>query len=210
MAGKRRVTAAASDAASLAVHHLEQGIAVKRRFLEEGRSSTVVAAATAIADAFRKGRKLLLCGNGGSAADCQHIAAEFVSLMRLDFSRPALPAIALTTDTSLLTGSANDFGFEGVFARQVEALGAQGDVLLAISTSGKSKNVLAAVAVARTKAMRCIAFTGDPGGPLAKNADVAVRVPSDDTQLIQECHIAIAHIVCEIVETRLFGTGPKT
>jgi phosphoheptose isomerase len=162
-----------------------------------------VSAAGLIADAFRSGGKVLLCGNGGSAADCQHVAAEFVSILRRDFERPGLPAIALTTDTSFLTAYANDFGYEGVFARQVEALGKAGDLLVGISTSGNSPNVIRAVESALRIGMRTIALTG-LGGRLPAMADVAVSVPSADTQHIQEAHLAIEHIICELVERHLF------
>jgi len=149
---------------------------------------------------------VLLCGNGGSAADCQHVAAELVSRLTRDSERPGLPAIALTTDTSFLTAYANDCGFEGVFARQVEALGRPGDVLIGISTSGNSPNVLRAVELAREKGMRSIALTGQ-GGRLAKLADVAVSVPSDDTRHIQEAHLAVEHVLCLLVEESLFAAG---
>lgn len=151
----------------------------------------------------RKG-KILLCGNGGSAADCQHIATEFTSVLRRDFKRPALSAIALTTDTSFITANANDFGFEGIFERQVEAIGRSGDSLIGISTSGNSKNVLRAVNFARDKEIRTIALTGKGGGKLATIAEFSIKVPSDDTQLIQEAHISIGHVLCELVEIALF------
>jgi D-sedoheptulose 7-phosphate isomerase len=183
--------------------HLEQSIATKQRLIETGIPPIVAAAAT-LTEAFRNGRKLLICGNGGSAADAQHIAAEFVSVLRLDFPRPGLPAIALTTDTSFLTASANDFGFEGVFARQVTTLGQAGDVLIGISTSGNSKNVVAAFDAARAKAVKTIALTGESGGEIGKAADVAICVPSRVTQFIQESHIAISHILCEMVESAVF------
>jgi phosphoheptose isomerase len=169
----------------------------------ESCAAELVRAADLIAEAFRAGHKLLLCGNGGSAADCQHMAAEFVSRLTRDFDRPALPAIALTTDTSFLTAFANDCGYEGVFARQVEALGRPGDVLIGISTSGGSRNVLAAVATARRQGLKVIALIGN-GGALAGQADVAIKVPSTDTQHIQEAHLAIEHVVCDLVERQLF------
>lgn len=163
----------------------------------------VVRAATVIADAIGRGGKLLLCGNGGSAADCQHMAAEFVSRLTMDFVRPAIPAIALTTDTSFLTAYANDIDFEGIFARQVEALGRPGDVVLGISTSGRSRNVVRAVEHAKGSGMRVVVLVGD-GGPLAEMADVAVRVPSHSTQHIQETHLAIEHVICHLVERHLY------
>jgi D-sedoheptulose 7-phosphate isomerase len=164
----------------------------------------IVQAAELVRDAFLTGHKLLLCGNGGSAADCQHVAAEFVSRLRADLERPALPAVALTTDTSFLTAFANDCGFEGVFARQLMALGQQGDVLLAISTSGRSGNVLLALEAARRAGLRTIGLFG-AGGSRCNSVDVAIAVPSRNTQVIQECMLSIEHALCELVEESLFG-----
>lgn len=164
----------------------------------------IASAADVIAEAFRSGGKLLLCGNGGSAADCQHMAAEFVSRLTKDFERPGLPAIALTTDTSFLTAYTNDCGYEGVFARQVQALGRARDVLLGISTSGNSANVIQAMELARGLGLKSVALTG-AGGRLAKLADVAIAVPCEDTQHIQEAHLAIEHLLCLLVEQALFG-----
>ena len=163
----------------------------------------VVAAAAVMADAFKAGSKVLLCGNGGSAADCQHVAAELVSRLSADFERPALPAVALTTDTSFLTAFANDHGFEGVFARQVEALGRPGDVLLAISTSGRSGNVRNAVALARERGLRTVGLFGE-GGPLSDEVDVAIVVPSRDTQHVQEAMLPLEHVLCWLVERLVF------
>lgn len=184
--------------------HLEQSIETKRRLINSGVGA-IVSAADMIADAFRDDRKLLLCGNGGSAGDAQHIAAEFVSLLRLSYPRPGLPAIALTTDSSLLTASANDFGFEGVFERQVQTLGRAGDVLLGISTSGNSKNVLLAFEAAHQRGLKTIGLTGEGGGEIAAISDVLISVPSNVTQHIQESHIAIGHVICELVECAVFG-----
>lgn len=164
----------------------------------------IVAASRLIADAFRSGGKLLLCGNGGSAADCQHMAAELTGLLRKDVERPGLPALALTTDTSFLTAYANDRDFAQVFARQVQAIGRPGDVLLAISTSGNSPNVLRAVQAARSAGIATIALTGE-GGRLSGLADVSVSVPSGRTSHIQEAHLAIEHVMCELVEELLAG-----
>jgi D-sedoheptulose 7-phosphate isomerase len=166
--------------------------------------SQIGEAAQRLIAALRGGRKVLLCGNGGSAADCQHIAAELVSALHHDRPRKALPAIALTTDTSFLTANANDFGFEHVFARQIEALGQPGDILLAISTSGNSVNVLRALETATARGLDSILFTGKAGGKAAALAQVAIRVPSGETQRIQETHITIGHILCELVERELF------
>jgi D-sedoheptulose 7-phosphate isomerase len=175
-----------------------------KRLTAEACAEAIATAAGVIEDAFRAGGKLLICGNGGSAADCQHMAAEFVSRLTKDFERPGLPAIALTTDTSFLTAYANDCGFDGVFARQVQALGRAGDVLLGISTSGNSPNVIQAVELARDLGLRTVSLTG-AGGRLAKLADVAIAVPSEDTQHIQEAHLAVEHLVCMLVEGALFG-----
>jgi D-sedoheptulose 7-phosphate isomerase len=164
----------------------------------------IIAAADLLVESFRGGGKLLLCGNGGSAADCQHVAAEFVSLLRQDRPRAALPAIALTTDTSFLTARANDFGFDEVFSRQVEALGRPGDVLMGISTSGNSRNVIHAVRTARERGVRTIGLVGE-GGALAGLVDAAVVVPSTNTQHVQEAMLAIEHILCELTESHLFG-----
>jgi len=157
-----------------------------------------------VAGALRDGRKLLLFGNGGSAADAQHIAAEFVG--RFLRERKPLPAIALTTDTSALTAIGNDYGFDDVFARQVRGLGTRGDVALAISTSGRSPNVLRAVEAAREIGLKVVALTGGDGGALAAAADVTLRVSASTISArIQETHILIGHVICELVDQRLFG-----
>jgi phosphoheptose isomerase len=182
--------------------HLLQSANVKRETAAQCAESIAQGGAV-IAEAFLSGGKLLLCGNGGSAADCQHMAAEFVSRFSKDLNRRALPAIALTTDTSFLTAFSNDCGFEGIFERQVEALGSAGDVLIGISTSGNSPNVIRAVEAAKKRNMRAIALTGS-GGRLAAIADVVIAVPSTDTQFIQETHLAVEHILCELVEFVLF------
>jgi D-sedoheptulose 7-phosphate isomerase len=164
---------------------------------------SILAASDLIATAFRSGGKILLCGNGGSAADCQHMATEFISRLSREFERPGLPAIALTTDTSFLTAFANDCGFEGVFARQIQALGRPGDVLIGISTSGNSKNVIHAVEAARAANMRIIVLTGS-GGRLAGLADIPIVVPSENTQHVQEAHLTIEHLLCYLIERHLF------
>ena len=177
---------------------------VKRRVADEC-SGAVVRAAEVIGAVFRSGGKAMLCGNGGSAADCQHMAAEFVSRLTKQFERPGLPAIALTTDTSFLTAFSNDCGFEGVFERQVEALGRPGDVLIAISTSGRSLNVIRAVGKAGGAGIHTVILMG-PDGPLSSMGDVVISVPSDDTQHIQEAHLAVEHLICLLVERDLFGS----
>ncbi len=152
---------------------------------------------------FENGKKVLICGNGGSAADSQHIAAEFVG--RFETERTALPAIALTTDTSALTALANDYNFERVYARQVEALGNEGDCLIAISTSGTSPNVISAVMTARNKGISIIGMTGEKGKKLASLSDAAILIPSNRTARIQEAHITIAHIWCELIDEKFPG-----
>jgi D-sedoheptulose 7-phosphate isomerase len=164
----------------------------------------VAKAASLVADAVRGGGKLLICGNGGSAADAQGLATEFVSTLTTDRRRPAIPAIALTTDSSILTAIANDFGFDGVFVRQVEAIGRRGDVLLGISTSGNSADVLLAVDEARARGLSTIALTGATGGRLRDAVDVAIRVPSDVTSHIQEAHLAVEHALAFAVEDALY------
>jgi D-sedoheptulose 7-phosphate isomerase len=164
----------------------------------------IVDAAQRIARSLAADGTLLICGNGGSAADAQGLATELVSTLTTDRRRPAIPAIALTTDTSILTAIANDFGFDGVFARQVEAIGRRGDVLVGISTSGASRDVLLAVREARERGLATIALTGDRGGELAGLVDVAIRVPSDATSHIQEGHLAIEHALAFAVEDALY------
>jgi D-sedoheptulose 7-phosphate isomerase len=164
---------------------------------------SILAAAAAIVHSVRDDGKLLICGNGGSAADAQHLATEFVSTLKVDRRRAAIPAVALTTDTSLLTAISNDYGFDQVFARQVEALGRAGDVLLGISTSGNSQNVVMAFEQARTQELRTIAFTGRSPGKLGPLADIEIAVPSDETSHIQEAHIAIGQLIAFLVEDEL-------
>ncbi len=183
--------------------HLLTSIETKQRVLESCEAD-ILAAAARITGSLRDGGKLLLCGNGGSAADCQHIAAELVIRLTHDFVRPGLPAIALTTDTSMLTASANDFGFAQVFERQVQALGQPGDVLVAISTSGDSENALCALNYAAAHGIHTIALTGSTGGKMAAAAKIVIRIPSTSTQHIQEAHIAVGHILCAIIERSLF------
>lgn len=178
---------------------------VKRRYFAE-HADEVERAARLIAEAFGAGGKLLICGNGGSAADAQHIAGEFVNQF-LCKDRRALPALALSTDGGVLTCIANDTGFEQVFARQVEAFGARGDVLLAITTSGNSPNVLAAVERAREQGLKVVGLLGRDGGRVRSLCDLALVVESGDTQRIQETHNLIGHILCDLVEQALFPGG---
>lgn len=176
--------------------HFLESLEVKGRFLSE--LANIEQAAELIANAFRQGRKLLICGNGGSAADAQHIAAELVGRFQLE--RRGLPAIALTTDSSVMTAWGNDYSFETVFSRQVEALGNPGDVLLAISTSGNSKNILAAVEKAKHQQMKVIGMTGAGGGRLKGLSDRLISAPSDVTARIQECHLVAYHLICEYLD----------
>lgn len=182
--------------------HIETSIRTKQNLLEAGAGS-MLEAASAMRACLASGNKLLLCGNGGSAADAQHIAAEFVSVLNQNFLRPGLAAIALTTDTSVLTASANDFGFAGIFERQVQALGRPGDVVIGISTSGNSENVLRATKYARGHGLRTIALTGNRDCKLAEAAEIVLRAPSSVTQFIQESHIMMGHILCDLVEQAL-------
>jgi D-sedoheptulose 7-phosphate isomerase len=161
-------------------------------------SGAIFEAALLITGCLRNGGKVLFFGNGGSAADAQHLAAELVG--RFVRERAGLPAIALTTDSSILTAVGNDYGFEQVFARQIQALGRPGDVAVAISTSGNSANVLEGVKEARKRNLKTIGLTGKDGGTLAQQADVAITIPSTSTARIQECHIAIGHLFCELVD----------
>jgi phosphoheptose isomerase len=161
----------------------------------------LLAAASAIASSVRDGGKVLVFGNGGSAADAQHVAAELVG--RLERERDAIAAVALTTDTSVLTAVANDYSFERVFVRQIEALGRAGDVALAISTSGNSRNVVAAAEAARRSGLIVVALTGSDGGGLGRAADVHVNVPETDTARAQEVHRTLLHVLCELVEDEI-------
>ena len=165
-------------------------------------AGTIAAIVDRLAVALGAGRKLLLAGNGGSAADAQHIAGEFLS--RLNYERAPTAAIALTTDSSVLTAIGNDYGYERVFERQVRGLGQEGDVLLAISTSGRSPNILRAIAAGRELGLVTIGLTGSTGGEMAAQCDLCLHAPSDSTPLIQQIHITAGHVICGLVEERLF------
>jgi D-sedoheptulose 7-phosphate isomerase len=183
---------------------LTQSIETMTRVLnDEAIHTAVVEAGRVTADAMKQGRKLMVCGNGGSAADAQHLVAEFVS--RLTIDRPALRAVALTTDTSILTAIGNDYSYDNVFERQVEALGQAGDVLLAISTSGNSRNCVKALKLAKSMGLITVAYTGNNGGAMSELADLNVIIPSDTTMNIQESHLALEHIFCMVVERFYFG-----
>ncbi len=193
--------AASESRAARARWLLEESARVKQALAAQ-TAPAIARAAELLVECLGQGGKALLFGNGGSAADCQHIAAEWTG--RLSRERQALPALALTANSSELTCLGNDYGFERIFARLVEAHGRSGDVAIAISTSGNSPNVLAAVDEARARGLRTIALTGRGGGKLAGRVELALIVPSDDTQRIQESHIAIGHVLCELVDEALF------
>ncbi len=183
--------------------HLLESSKIKQQVADQCIKS-ILAAIKLIIHTFNGGNKVLICGNGGSAADSQHMAGEFVCMLNKALNRPGLPAIALTTDTSILTAYANDIDFNKVFERQLQALGQPGDLLIGISTSGNSANVIFAMKKAKISKMQTVALIGH-GGKLAKIADIAIAVPSANTQYIQESHIAIEHIICELVEYNLFS-----
>ena len=182
---------------SFIIEQLQESAELKRT-MAESMIGSIKEAAEAVIDALRSGGKVLLCGNGGSAADSQHIAAEFVGRFRFD--RKAMPAIALTTDTSILTAVGNDYGYDEVFRRQVEALGHKGDVLIGISTSGRSPNVLRAIEEAKERGMVTIALIGGKECPMSEISDITVQIPSEDSPRIQEGHMTFGHILCDLVE----------
>jgi D-sedoheptulose 7-phosphate isomerase len=169
---------------------------------DEALHATLAEVAGSCIEALRRGNKILFAGNGGSAADSQHLAAELVS--RFAYDRPGLPAFALTTDTSVLTAIGNDYGYERLFARQIEAVGKKGDVFFGISTSGRSPNILQALRVARDQGLLVVGLTGRGGGQMPELCDYCLRTPSESTPRIQEGHIAIGHILCWLIEQRLF------
>ena len=169
---------------------------------DDALQEAAAAAASACVASLRSGGKILLAGNGGSAADAQHMAGEYVS--RFMYDRPGLAAIALTTDSSILTAIGNDYGYEKLFARQIQALGQAGDVFIGYSTSGTSRNVLLGFETARAAGLTCVGFTGNRGGPMHELCDIVLAVPSEETPKIQEGHLVLGHIVCAIVEKSLF------
>jgi D-sedoheptulose 7-phosphate isomerase len=180
---------------------VEASIRLKERFFTE-HGEGVVATAAMLAQVFKNAGKVLIFGNGGSAADAQHLAAEFVN--RFQVERPPLAALALTTDTSILTAVGNDYDFQEIFAKQVRALGKPGDLAWGISTSGNSPNVVAGLAAARELGLKTLALSGREGGPVAAAADMALTVPSSDTPRVQEVHITIGHVLCDLVDYLLF------
>jgi len=187
---------------SYATEHLRESIRVKEAVIERCLPD-LLKAVDVTTKCFADGNKVLICGNGGSAADSQHLAAEFISTLSTKFPRRALPALALTTDTSTLTSRANDYGFDEVFSRQVEAFGVAGDILISISTSGGSKNCIRAMEEATKRGVINIALIGGTGGKMGELADYSIIVPSDQTMHVQESHLALYHIYCAIVERQL-------
>lgn len=183
---------------------LLDSIKVKENFIRE-HISNLIFFAEKITEALTSDRKLLLCGNGGSAADAQHIAAEFIN--RYVLERPPLPAIALTTDTSVITSIGNDYSFDEIFSKQLKAIGVEGDILLVLSTSGNSANVISAVKAARSIGIYTVGLTGGDGGQLASLVDLALRVKSNTAARIQETHILVGHIICQLVDYILFQRG---
>jgi len=185
----------------------EESIKVKEKFIEEKNIDKIIEVARAIANAFNDGKKLILFGNGGSATDASHIAAEFVN--RFKKERPGLPAIALNTDMAVITSIANDYDFSEIFAKQLKSLADSGDIVIAISTSGNSPNVIKAMDVAKKKRLTTVAFTGLKGEKLASKATYSFIVPSDSTPRIQETHITLGHVICQMVEEILFEAPRK-
>jgi len=182
-----------------------ESIQVKQEFLEAGGCDVIEQIASALVEALRNGNTVYLFGNGGSAADAEHIAVELVT--RLDIERKGLPAYALSANSAVLSSLGNAYGFQMVFMKQVEAFVKRGDVVIGISTSGNSANIIAGLSLARELGAVTVSFTGRSGGRLAKVADVRLRVPSTNTQRIQECYLMAAHVVCSLVESALFGGG---
>jgi len=185
---------------------ISDSMATKEAILEnEHLLDVIVSVAQACVEVYKNGKKILIAGNGGSAADAQHFAAELVG--RYGFDRPSLPSIALTTDTSALTAIGNDYGYEYIFSRQLEGLGAEGDLFIGISTSGNSQNVLNAFSAAKERGITTVALVGRDGGKMGQMADYAVIIPSNATPRIQESHLLVEHIICDIIEKEIFGGG---
>jgi D-sedoheptulose 7-phosphate isomerase len=186
------------------IEQIRTSIEVKQNILSNDELlDDISRAASMIIDAYRTNKKTLLAGNGGSAGDAQHISGEFVS--RFNFDRPAIPSIALTTDTSIITAIGNDYGFEKIFARQIEAQGVEGDVFIGISSSGNSSDIIEALKASNERRIKTIGLTGQTGGKMAQYCDICLKVPSTHTPRIQESHIMLGHILCCLVEENLFG-----
>ena len=188
------------------ISEFKESILVKQKFVEEN-IDTIVEVSNVIAEALMKGSKLLLFGNGGSSTDASHIAAEFVNRFKID--RPAFPALALGTDTAVLTSIANDYDYSEIFARQMKAFAQEGDVAIAISTSGTSPNIIKAVEVAKRRRVKVVAFTGEKGDRLAAMSDYVFAVPSTNTPRIQETHIILGHVLCQMIEDILLDSHRK-
>lgn len=188
------------------INQINDSAATKKALVEnDALVNLLVEVAQACVEVYRKGKKILIAGNGGSAADAQHFAAELVG--RYGFDRPSLPSIALTTDTSNLTAIGNDYGYEYVFSRQLEGLGQEGDLFIGISTSGNSQNVINAFISAKDRGITTVALVGRDGGKMAAMADYSIVVPSNATPRIQESHLLIEHMICDIIEKEIFGGG---
>lgn len=188
------------------INQINDSAATKKAIVEnDALVNLLVEVAQACVEVYRKGKKILIAGNGGSAADAQHFAAELVG--RYGFDRPSLPSIALTTDSSNLTAIGNDYGYEYVFSRQLEGLGQEGDLFIGISTSGNSQNVINAFTAAKDRGVTTVALVGRDGGKMAAMADYAIVVPSNATPRIQESHLLIEHMICDIIEKEIFGGG---
>lgn len=187
-------------------NNFEESLRVKEQILRDEELITLIEkVAKELIKAYRNGKKTIIAGNGGSAADAQHMAGEFVS--RFYFDRPGIASIALTTDTSIITAIGNDYGYEKLFSRQLEAQGVNGDVFIGISTSGNSKNILEALEMCKQKGILSVGLTGESGGAMTRLCDYCIKVPSSCTPRIQEAHLLIEHILCAIVEEELFGKG---
>ncbi len=187
-------------------NQVKKSIEVKQKLFEnKDLMNLVKEVALVTTKAYKNGNKTLIAGNGGSAADAQHIAGEFVS--RFYFDRPGIPSIALTTDTSIITAIGNDYGYEKLFARQVQANGVKGDIFIGISTSGNSANIIEALKECKEKGITTIGLTGEKGGKMADMCDYCIKVPSNETPRVQETHILIGHIICAVVEESIFGKG---
>ena len=188
------------------LHQIGKSISIKKMILDDKKMISLIEnIGKQIIVAYQFGNKTLIAGNGGSAADAQHLAGEFVS--KFYFDRPGLSSIALTTDTSILTAVGNDYGYDQIFARQIQANGAKGDVFIGISTSGDSRNILEALKACRDKGITTVGMTGETGGAMDELCDYCIKVPSQETPRIQESHILIGHVICSIVEESLFGKG---
>jgi D-sedoheptulose 7-phosphate isomerase len=188
------------------LNQIADSAATKQSILEnESLINLLVEVAKVCVDVYKNGKKILIAGNGGSAADAQHFAAELVG--RYGFDRPSLPSLALTTDTSALTAIGNDYGYEYIFSRQLEGLGVEGDLFIGISTSGNSQNVINAFSSAKERGITTVALVGRDGGKMAHMADYAIIIPSDKTPRIQESHLLVEHLICDIIEKEIFGGG---